>query len=101
MVVSLPQVLKPNLHPGLNFLTIHMKKISLQLLISVVCVANLYAQSFVTEKKYAGALPLISAGEAATIYVDIRDHAVVQKTAAMLQQDIERVTGVKPLLQTS
>ena len=79
-------------------LTIHMKKILLQLFL-IVSITSIQAQGFVTEKKTAGALPLIAAGEVASIYVDPQDHAVVKKAAALLQEDLEKISGIKPSLQ--
>ena len=63
-----------------------MKKI---LLISIACFGycTLCAQP---------SFPIVSGETATTIYVDANDHWLVQKAAALLQTDIEKVTGKKP-----
>ncbi len=48
----------------------------------------------VSETKQANSFPLSDA----IIYVDNADHALVKKAAALLQSDIEMVTGKKPVL---
>src|SRR5215475_1653939 len=46
--------------------------------------------------------PLVSQQDGATpIYVDAQDHWLVKKAAELLQDDIERITGVKPPILTS
>jgi hypothetical protein len=52
------------------------------------------AQSLVTAKQTPGSFSL----DNALIYVDENDFPVVKKSAALLQQDIEMVTGKKPAL---
>lgn len=52
----------------------------------------LHGQSLLTDKKETGAFPLTSAA----IYVDTADDWLVQKAAALLQQDIINVTGRRP-----
>ena len=44
------------------------------------------------------AFPLVSPTETTAIYVSDQDHWLVQKAAAFLQKDIERVTGRRPVL---
>src|SRR5690242_16067328 len=56
----------------------------------------LYSQDFVIEKKQAGAFPLVSSSQAASIYVDENDDWLVHKAASLLKNDIETVTGTKP-----
>lgn len=56
------------------------------------------AQHFIAEKKEAGAFAIVSGKEAVSIFVDPKDHVLVLKAAALLQQDIERVSGTKPQL---
>lgn len=46
----------------------------------------------------AGGVALVAKGRAAALYVDPQDHAGVLRAAANLQGDIERVGGVKPVL---
>ncbi|OQP61801.1 glycosyl hydrolase [Niastella vici] len=43
-----------------------------------------------------GAFPIVASKSATPIYVDAGDHWLVQKAAALLQTDIEKVTGKKP-----
>ena len=57
------------------------------------------AQDFISEKQVAGSFPIVSSAGATALYVDAADHPVVQKTAALLQRDIEAVTGKKPSLR--
>jgi len=46
--------------------------------------------------------PLVSQQEGITpIYVDAQDHWLVKKAAELLQDDIERITGVKPPILTT
>jgi hypothetical protein len=46
--------------------------------------------------------PLVSQEQGITpIYVDAQDHWLVKKAAEMLQEDIERVTGIKPPILTT
>jgi hypothetical protein len=59
---------------------------------------HLFAQSWVTTGKTAGAFSIANPGEAFFIYVNATDYIVVQKAALLLQQDIEAVTGRKPEL---
>ena len=50
----------------------------------------------------AQGFPIVTKSEGATpIYVDPGDHWLVNKTAKWLQDDIEKVTGVKPTILTS
>lgn len=46
----------------------------------------------------SGSFPLFRAGAAAPVLVSDRDHAGVVRVAGDLQADIERVTGVRPVL---
>jgi len=51
---------------------------------------------WVTEEKTANAFPVVSASRATAIVVEDKDHWLVRKAAELLQQDIERVTGIRP-----
>jgi hypothetical protein len=53
---------------------------------------------FVASAPSRGAFPLVAQGVAAPIVVDPQDHAGVRRAAGDLQQDIERVTGIRPAL---
>ncbi len=79
-----------------------MKKLILWLL-AVVLTAPLAARSqdMVTDHNTGDDFPIVtpSAG-AVPIYVDPKDHWLVRKTAACLQDDIERVTGLRPPIIT-
>lgn len=57
-----------------------------------------FAQDFIREKPQAGSFPIVSTAGATPLYVEEGDHAVVQKTATLLQQDLLSVTGKKPSL---
>lgn len=54
-----------------------------------------FSQNFVTEKKEPGSFPIVS-NKAPAIYTDKNDDWLIQKTAALFQEDVERVTGQKP-----
>ena len=54
------------------------------------------SQNFITTKKEPGSFPVVSATAATAIYTDEKDYWLVQKSASLLQQDIEMVTGKKP-----
>jgi hypothetical protein len=53
---------------------------------------------FVASVPSRGGFPLVAHGVAAPIVVDPRDHAGVLRAARDLQQDVERVTGIRPAL---
>jgi hypothetical protein len=57
---------------------------------------QLQAQNFITGKTVANAFPVVAANSITSIYVDAEDHWLVQKAAALLQNDIQLVTGKKP-----
>ncbi len=61
----------------------------------LLCTAQLYAQSFVTDKK-ENTFSLTGA----QIVVDANDDWLVQKAASLLQSDITAVTGKTPALST-
>ncbi len=63
-----------------------------------VPVAALGQASFVDATASPGALRLVVDGLAAPIVVDSRDHASVLRAAGDLQQDVQRVTRVRPSL---
>ena len=60
----------------------------------VTCMLQLHAQQIITGKKGVGSFSI----SGTVIYVDEHDFALVRKSAALLQQDIEMVTGKKPVL---
>ncbi|OQP53347.1 glycosyl hydrolase [Niastella yeongjuensis] len=72
-----------------------MKKILLILLawMQTLC---LFAQDAIITKNETGAFPIVAGKKATGIYVSTTDHWLVQKAAALLQTDIEKVTGTKP-----
>ena len=55
-----------------------------------------WSQDLVTDLAGPGTIPVVSATHATAIYVDTADYWLVQKAAALLQEDIERVTGRRP-----
>ncbi|MGB3006382.1 MAG: glycosyl hydrolase 115 family protein, partial [Chitinophagaceae bacterium] len=69
--------------------------IILQLII--VLPANLSAQQIVSAKQFPNSFSVINA----VIYVDLNDFVLVKKTAVLLQQDIELVTGKKVAIVNS
>ena len=66
----------------------------------LICGINLFAQLPVSNKKGPGYFVIADAQEVSTIYVDAKDDALVQKSAAWMQQDVEMVTGKKLLITT-
>lgn len=56
------------------------------------------AQRIVADIKSIEDFPVVAGGNASTIVVDKNETALVQKAAAFLQADIERVSGIKPQL---
>src|SRR5690349_1566536 len=73
-----------------------MKKNTL-LFLCFLLTLTAFSQENILEKNAAGAFPIVS-NEATALYVDTEDHPVVQKTALMLQKDIEIITGKKPAI---
>ena len=68
-----------------------MKRTFLFLLL-VISIRSAAAQDFPLVSKEQGGTP---------IYVDAQDHWLVKKAAELLQEDVERVTGVKPPILTA
>lgn len=64
----------------------------------LVIATSCFSQLVVTWKPKTGSFGEVSAGSPAIIYVDADAEAVVQKSAQLLQQDIEKVLGQKPEL---
>jgi hypothetical protein len=72
-----------------------MKK-SLLILLACMHTLCLFAQPTIFTKNETGAFPIVAGKKATAIYVNANDHWLVQKAAALLQTDIEKVTGNKP-----
>jgi hypothetical protein len=53
---------------------------------------------FIAERNEPGSFPIVSSSAPTTIYVNEKDHWLVQKSASLLQSDIEKVTGKKPAI---
>lgn len=60
--------------------------------------ATVRAQPLISDKPSANNFSLVLSNSAAHIYTDESDFMLVQRSAALLQQDIEVVTGIKPSL---
>lgn len=75
-----------------------MKKINLVCCFSLLFGINAISQNFISSKKQPGSFPVASATTATTIYTDENDFWLVQKSASLLQNDIEMVTGKKPAI---
>ncbi|WP_121356240.1 glycosyl hydrolase 115 family protein [Flavisolibacter nicotianae] len=76
-----------------------MKKL-IGLLLSVAVLQSVpHAQNIISDKAEAGAFPIVSAAQKATIVFDEADDTLVQKAAQLLANDIEMVSGKK--LQTT
>ncbi len=59
------------------------------------------AQHFIIEKNTGADFPIATAAKATSIYVDPADEKLVHRTAALLQKDIEMITGKKPAIINS
>jgi hypothetical protein len=78
----------------------HMKqKTGMVVLFSLLILCG-FAQT-VSNTTAQGSFPIVDKSATTAIYVDPADHAVVQKAATLLQEDIERITGKKPALLTA
>ncbi|HEY1200234.1 MAG TPA: glycosyl hydrolase 115 family protein, partial [Niastella sp.] len=77
-----------------------MKKIFLTLL-TWFSISSLLAQESILPKNEPGAFPIVANKKATPIYVDATDHWLVQKAAALLQADLEKVTGKKPTVSNT
>ena len=80
-----------------------MKFVTTFFLFASLLSGSLRGQDLVTEKKEEGAFPVVAAttapaqgSHATDIYVDEKDYWLVQRAAALLQQDIENLTGQRP-----
>ena len=84
-----------NTYPAQRLSHPYMKKI---LLILLACAHTicLFAQQVIFTKNQTGAFPIVAGKKATIIYVSANDHWLVQKAAALLQTDIEKVTGTQP-----
>ena len=71
----------------------------LELMTLVTASAGTFPQ--VTTKGHTGYFPLATTSGVAAIYTDAGDYNVVGIAAGMLADDVERVTGKRPLLQTT
>lgn len=72
-----------------------MKFISVLISFTFLFFIKCYSQKFIVDKKEQGYFPIVS-NKPAAIYTDKNDDWLIQKTAALFQEDIERVTGQKP-----
>src|SRR5262245_19886784 len=79
-----------------------MYKGKLLLLPIVACFSiSVRAQQWISDKPQPGLFDIVSANNTATICTDPADFILVQKAASWLQQDIEAVTGKKPVISSS
>ena len=78
-----------------------MKKCICLLCILLVFAHYGMAQPLLTTASEAGAFPVVSKTGTAAIVYDAADDSLVQKVARLLQQDVEAVTGKKPVLTTT
>jgi len=73
-----------------------MKRLNLLFAVLFISIA-VGAQNFVTSSKEDGAFAIASS-QVASIYIGTNDDWLVNKTATLLQNDIEMVTGKKPVI---
>lgn len=64
--------------------------------ILLLCGGNVFGQQFVSDKSGADVIDICSKAGTAAIYIDSNDFALIKKASALLQQDIEAVTGIRP-----
>ncbi len=70
--------------------------------LSFVSSTSLFAQDLtISEKNAPGFFPVISSRGATAIYVDSNDHWLMHRSAELLQQDLQMVTGQKPEIVSS
>ncbi len=76
-----------------------MKRFSL-LLVGLMNALAFFAETFpnVSEKAVTGYFPMVASNGAATICTDTNDYPVVEITAQMLANDVQRVTGQRPVV---
>ncbi len=72
-----------------------MKKYVLLACFALFLFTKSISQYIISEKKEQGSFPLISLLQSASLYIDDNDDWLVQKSATLLQGDIEKVTGKK------
>ena len=80
---------------------IEMKKVFCLTISFLILQTLIHSQNFITEKNEAGAFPIVTSWQTIGIYVDENDDWLVHKAAALLQNDIEMVTGKKPAIVTA
>ena len=78
-----------------------MKKVFCLTISFLILQTLIHSQNFITEKNEAGAFPIVTSWQTIGIYVDENDDWLVHKAAALLQNDIEMVTGKKPAIVTA
>lgn len=72
------------------------------LILLVLCFNGfLFAQQPILPNNAPGAFPIVTGKKATPVYVDPADHWLVQKAAALLQTDLEKVTGKKPVVSNT
>ncbi len=81
----------------------HLKLSHTLFLLTIVCILTARSQapgdeSYVSEKKAAGAFMLAAGDQSSTLWVSSRDYPGVKRVVTHLQEDIGRVTGAKPKL---
>jgi hypothetical protein len=80
---------------GLNLNLSHMKHaVILAFLMSLFSCAR--CQDIITDHREPSSFPIVASTGATAIYVEEGDHWLVQKAAALLQEDIRKVTGREP-----
>ncbi len=72
-----------------------MKIASLYFCFTFLFLLKSYSQNFVIDKSETDAFPIVS-NAATVIYTDENDDWLIQKSASLFQNDIEKVSGKKP-----
>jgi hypothetical protein len=77
-----------------------MKIKSIFMTVLFLFVSKSYGQVFISDKNEAASFPIVSQN-ATTIYTDENDDWLIQKTASLFQDDIEKVTGKRSSINHS
>src|SRR5262245_51107649 len=75
-----------------------LASVALLLALSAPASAAVGDERFILFTNAPGAFPLVRRGVAAPILVDPNDHAGVRRAAGDLQEDVTRVSGVRPAM---
>ncbi|MFI5186857.1 MAG: glycosyl hydrolase 115 family protein [Chitinophagales bacterium] len=75
-----------------------MKRLICLIVSSFISWFTLHSQNFIIKKNEPGSFPIVTSVQVTSIYDDENDDWLVHKTALLLQNDIEMVTGKRPAI---